>query len=211
MELSFNELMAGWWDGTLQRDQFVLGVRWYWWSLAGKTFAGVCLLLAALDLLGKDRLAIIGDWLSWQTEASTLGRIVKHWQNGRSVKLYYDTHFARLPTEDALRSMDADPEYTALTERMENNFDRIEWKRLIPWAVTIVLAFAIAHYFDNSKILILGSIAATLPTLWSYIVILFLRPLQIIASTLKQHMLFRIIYWIGAATWLLDIADWVRT
>jgi len=207
VELSFSELIAGWWDGTLQRDQVVFGIRWYWWALAGKTFTGVCLLLAALDLLGKDRLAIIGDWLSWQTEASTLGRIVKHWQNGRSVKLYYDTNFARLPTEDALKRMDTDAQYIALTERMENNFDQIEWKRLIPWAVSLVLVFATAHYLDSSTLLITGFIVITLPTLWSYIVILLLRPLQIIASTLKQHALFRAIYWIGAATWLLELAD----
>lgn len=206
MELSLNELMASWWEGTLQRDHVVLGVRWYWWALAGKTLAGLCLVLAALDLIGRERLSKLSDWLDVQAEASTLRRIFNHWRFGRSVKLYYDTHFAGLPTEDALKRMDADPQYVALTELMEDNFDQIKWKRLIPWSVCLGLVFVFSYYFDNNILLIVGIIAVNIPTTWSYIGSVFIKPLMPISDALRQHMLFRVMYWSGAATWIFEVA-----
>lgn len=207
MELSLNELMASWWEGTLQRDHVVFGLRWYWWALAGKTLAGLCLILACLDLVGSERLSKFSNWLRLQAEASTLKRIFNHWRIARSVKLYYDSHFARLPTEDALERMDADAEYMALTESMENNFDQIEWKRLIPWSLCLALVFVFSFYLENSLLLLVGIIAVNLPTSWSYIGNLLLKPLMPITFVLRQSLLFRVIYWIGAATWLLDVVD----
>jgi hypothetical protein len=207
VELSFNELIASWWEGTLQRDHVVLGLRWYWWALAGKTLAGFCLILAALDLVGRDRLSKFSNWLGVQAEASTLRRIFNHWRIARSVKLYYDNHFARLPTEDALERMDADVQYMALTESMEDNFDQIDWKRLIPWAVCLVLVFVLSYYLENSLLLLGGVIAVNIPTTWSYIGSVLLKPLIPITLVLRQRLIYRVIYWLGAATWLLEVAD----
>lgn len=207
MELSLNEVMASWWEGTLQRDHVVLGVRWYWWALAGKTFAAVCLLLAALDLVGRDRLSKYSNWLAVQAEASTLRRIFNHWRFARSVKLYYDNHFAGLPTEDALNRMDADAQYMALTELMEDNFDHIKWKRLIPWAVCLALVFVFSYYLENNYLLLIGVIAVNIPTIWSFIGIILLNSLIPITVVLRQHVLFRAIYWAGAATWIFELAD----
>jgi len=202
--------MANWWDGTLQRDHVVLGLRWYWWALAGKTLAGFCLILAALDLVGKDRLSKFSAWLGTQAEASTLRRIFWHWRIARSVKLYYDTHFAGLPTEDALERMDADPQYGALTDRMEENFDQIEWKRLIPWAVSLAIVFILSYYYESTLLLVLGIIAVNIPTTWAFIGSVLLKPLIPITTVLREHIAFRVIYWAGAATWIFEVANFGR-
>ncbi len=207
MELSLIEFISTWWDGTLQRDHVVLGLRWYWWSLAGKTLAGFCLILAALDLAGRERLSKLSSWLRAQAEASTLRRIYLHWRIARSVKFYYDTHFAGLPTEDALERMDADAQYVALVERMESNFDQIEWKRLIPWSVCLAIVFILSHYIDSSLALIIGVIAVNIPTTWSYIGSVLLKPLIPITVVLRQRMSFRVVYWAIAATWLFEVVD----
>jgi len=207
VELSLNELTASWWDGTLQRDHIVLGVRWYWWALAGKTVAAICLILAVLDLAGKERLSKLNAWLNVQAEASTLRRIFWHWRIARSVKFYYDNHFAGLPTQDALDRMDADPEYMALVDRMENNYDQIDWRRLIPWAVCLTVVFIASYYFDSTPLLVLGVIAVNIPTMWAFIGCLLLKPLIPITAILREHMAYRVIYWAGAATWLFDVAQ----
>lgn len=207
MELSLNELAARWSDGTLQHDHVVLGLRWYWWALAGKTLAGICLILAALDLAGSDRLSRLSAWLETQAEASTLRRIFWHWRLGRSVKLYYDNHFAGLPTDDALERMDADPEYMALVDRMEANFDRIEWKRLIPWAVCLAIVFVSSYYLKNNYLMVIGIIAINIPTVWAFIGHILLKSLMPITLVLRQHVLYRVIYWAGAATWIFEVAN----
>ncbi len=207
MELSLSELAASWWEGTLQRDHIVLGLGWYWWALAGKTLAGVCLILAVLDLVGRDRLSNLSAWLGVQAEASTLKRIFWHWRIARSVKFYYDNHFAGLPTEDALDRMDADPQYVALTDQMEENFDQIEWKRLIPWAVSLAIVSVLSYFYENTLLLILGIIAVNIPTTWAFIGSVLLKSLMPITLVLRQHVLFRVIYWAGAATWIFEVAD----
>lgn len=206
MELSLNELAASWSDGTLHHDNVVLGLRWYWWALAGKTLAGICLILAALDLVGSDRLSRFGAWLETQAEASTLRRIFWHWRIARSVKFYYDNHFAGLPTEDALERMDADAQYVTLTDRMEENFDQIDWKRLIPWAVSLFIVFIASYYLDSTLLLVLGIIAINIPTTWAIIGSLLLKSLIPITLVLRQHVLLRVLYWAGAATWIFEVA-----
>ncbi len=199
--------MASWWDGSLDRDHVVFGLRWYWWALAGKTLAGFCLILAALDLVGRDRLANFGAWLGVQAEASTLRKIFWHWRIARSVKFYYDNHFAGLPTEDALERMDADPDYMALVDRMENNFDQIEWKRLIPWAICLALVFIGSYYFDNTWLLVFGIIVVNIPTTWAFAGSVLLKPLIPITAVFREHVLIRVMYWAGAATWILEVAN----
>lgn len=198
--------MASWWDGTVDRDHLLFGVRWYWWALAGKTLAGVCLILAVLDLVGRDRLSNLSLWLGEQAEASTLGKIFWHWRIARSVKFYYDNHFAGLPTEDALNRMDADPEYMALVDRMEKNYDEIEWKRLIPWAACLGIVVVASYYLENNYLLVLGIVAVNIPTVWAYIGSILLKSLIPITLVLRERLAYRAIYWAGAATWILEIA-----